>query len=88
MRVADITKGMTSQNDRFILHDGEGFEYGKVGNLDVITCFIKERRNHQDIKEQLHAVWCVQIQRIDASNLTSNLIGCVSKYPTVMRGNA
>ena len=87
--MADITQGMTSdQNDRFILHDSKGFEYGDIDNLDVVTKFIKERRNHQDIKEQLHAVWCVPTQRIDVSDLTCDLIGYVSKYPTLMRGNA
>ena len=86
--MADITKGMISdQNNRFILHDSKGFEYGEVDNLDVVTKFIKERRDHQDIKERLHAVWCVPTERIDVSDLTGNLIGCVSKYPTPMRGN-
>ena len=71
--MADITKGMTSaQNNRFILHDSK-IEYGKMDNLDVVTKFIKERRDHQDIKEQIHAVWCVPTPRIDMSDLTGDL---------------
>ncbi|KAL4077465.1 hypothetical protein J3A83DRAFT_4368789 [Scleroderma citrinum] len=61
--IADIKQELISdQNDRFILHDSKGFEHGDVKNLSVVKEFIQGRRNNQDIKEQLHAVWmCFQI---------------------------
>ncbi|KIM53245.1 hypothetical protein SCLCIDRAFT_32005 [Scleroderma citrinum Foug A] len=65
---ADIKKELTSQqNSRFILHDSKGFEQGEEDTLGVVTQFIKDRRNNEDIKEQLHAVWlCFQIPNAEA----------------------
>ncbi|KAL4065553.1 hypothetical protein V8B97DRAFT_1875211, partial [Scleroderma yunnanense] len=54
----DIYKELISEtNTRFILHDSNGFEPGENDNLAVVREFIDKRKNHQDIKEQLHAVW-------------------------------
>jgi len=46
-------------NTRFILHDSNGFEPGESDNLAAVKQFIERRKNHTDIKEQLHAVWYV-----------------------------
>ncbi|KAG6325912.1 hypothetical protein ID866_13177, partial [Astraeus odoratus] len=56
--IANIEKPLVSKlNQRFILHDSKGFEPGEVDNLAVVKSFIERRKNHEDIKEQLHAVW-------------------------------
>ncbi|KIM64407.1 hypothetical protein SCLCIDRAFT_1213244 [Scleroderma citrinum Foug A] len=61
--IADINKELTSEmNARFILHDSKGFEPGENDNLATVKQFIDRRKNHPEIKEQLHAVWlCFQI---------------------------
>lgn len=46
-------------NARFILHDSKGFEPGENDNLATVKQFIDRRKNHPEIKEQLHAVWYV-----------------------------
>ena len=89
MRVGGYQEGLISeQNSRFILHDSKGFEQGEDDTLGVVTQFIKERRNNEDIKEQLHAVWCADSTKAIKILLTNNLIGCVSKYPMPMLDNA
>ncbi|KAL4074737.1 hypothetical protein V8B97DRAFT_1868358, partial [Scleroderma yunnanense] len=64
--LAEITEELVSeQNKRFVLHDSKGFEQGDVDNLSIVKEFIKSRKNNQEIKEQLHAVWlCFQIPNI------------------------
>ena len=60
--MADIRRELTSdQNKRFILHDSRGFEHGDTQNLSLVKDFIQSRRGNQDIKEQLHAVWCADL---------------------------
>ncbi|KAL4065585.1 hypothetical protein V8B97DRAFT_2070717, partial [Scleroderma yunnanense] len=55
---ANIEKPLVSnRNKRFILHDSNGFEPGENNNIAVVKSFIKRRRNHKDVKEQLHAIW-------------------------------
>ncbi|KIM61818.1 hypothetical protein SCLCIDRAFT_856516 [Scleroderma citrinum Foug A] len=55
---ANIDTPMFSElNDRFVLHDSKGFEAGEDDNLSKVKAFIKHRKNHEDVKEQLHAVW-------------------------------
>jgi len=87
--VADITKELISgQNNRFILHDSKGFEQGDIDNLAAVTQFIKERRDNEDIKEQLHAVWCADSTKTIRMLLTDSLSGCVSRYPMPRLDNA
>ena len=47
----------SESNKRFVLHDTKGFEPGENNNLADVKAFIKSRKTHQDIQEQLHAVW-------------------------------
>ncbi|KIK20972.1 hypothetical protein PISMIDRAFT_569878 [Pisolithus microcarpus 441] len=55
---ARIEDGLISpQNDRFILHDSQGFEPGEGCNYDTVTSFIEARKKKPHIKDQLHAVW-------------------------------
>ncbi|KIM66452.1 hypothetical protein SCLCIDRAFT_1211206 [Scleroderma citrinum Foug A] len=44
-------------NDLFVLHDSQGFEPGENNNLSNVKEFIERRKTHEDVKEQLHAVW-------------------------------
>ncbi|KAG6334348.1 hypothetical protein ID866_4739 [Astraeus odoratus] len=56
--IANIEKPFVSSgNQRFILHDTKGFEPGESDNLSDVKSFITRRKDHEDIKEQLHAVW-------------------------------
>ncbi|KAL4072067.1 hypothetical protein J3A83DRAFT_2965511 [Scleroderma citrinum] len=48
---------VSKRNQRFILHDSEGFEPGENNNIELAKSFIKRRRTHEDVKEQLHAIW-------------------------------
>jgi hypothetical protein len=57
---ANINKGITSKvNPRFVLHDSQGFEGGDVSNLQIVQNFIKTRSGLANLKDQLHAIWCV-----------------------------
>ena len=44
-------------NDKFILHDSEGFEPGEVAKFDAVKRFIQEREQMPDLKDKLHAIW-------------------------------
>ncbi|KAI6039755.1 hypothetical protein EDC04DRAFT_3090109 [Pisolithus marmoratus] len=48
---------ISSQNDRFILHDSRGFEPAEGGNYDTVKSFIETRKRMRQIKDRLHAVW-------------------------------
>ncbi|KAF8883255.1 hypothetical protein BD779DRAFT_1472570 [Infundibulicybe gibba] len=49
-------------NDRFVLHDWQGFAPGEVANFNVVRNFIQRRANMPDVKDQLHAIWfCLEI---------------------------
>ena len=47
----------SESNKRFVLHDSRGFEPGENDNLQSVKAFIESRKTHEDIQEQLHAVW-------------------------------
>jgi len=46
-------------NPGFIFHDSRGFEAGGVQEFQLVQEFIKERSKAKNVKEQLHAIWCV-----------------------------
>jgi len=49
-------------NDRFIVHDSEGFEPGELKNFKIVKDFIDKRNREEHIKDRVHAVWhCIQI---------------------------
>lgn len=55
---AEIEKELISpQNERFILHDSQGFEPAEGSNYDIVKSFIEVRKKMPHIKDQLHAVW-------------------------------
>ncbi len=57
---ADIDVGFRhNDNDRFILHDSEGFEPGEDAKLNTVMDFIEERIKRPDLSERLHAIWWV-----------------------------
>ncbi|KIJ57412.1 hypothetical protein M422DRAFT_239010 [Sphaerobolus stellatus SS14] len=53
----------SSQNDRFVLHDSQGFEAGETTTLETVKQFIRSRSgSNVDIKDRVHAIWlCIQI---------------------------
>lgn len=55
---ADINHEITSpDNDRFILHDSQGFEPGKLDNLGIVKDFIRRRNMMPALQDKIHAVW-------------------------------
>ena len=44
-------------NDRFVVHDSEGFEAGQDDEYRVVVDFIKSRGRNRDVNERLHAIW-------------------------------
>ncbi len=57
---ADIDVGFRhNDNDRFILHDSEGFEPGEDAKFNTVMDFIEERSKRPDLSERLHAIWWV-----------------------------
>jgi hypothetical protein len=57
---ADINVGFSpNDNDRFILHDSEGFEPGEDAKFKTVMDFIDERSKRPDLRERLHAIWWV-----------------------------
>jgi hypothetical protein len=55
---ANIDVGLYSNdNDRFILHDSEGFEPGEDAKLNTVKRFIENRSKTSQLKERLHAIW-------------------------------
>ncbi|KAI5991358.1 hypothetical protein EDC04DRAFT_3097245 [Pisolithus marmoratus] len=59
---ADIEKELIAgHNDRFVLHDGRGFEPAEGVTCDDVKSFIEKRKKQEHVKDQLHAVWlCVR----------------------------
>lgn len=60
---AKIEEALESpENERFILHDSQGFESGDDANYALAKKFIQGRKVHPDVSERLHAIWlCFQI---------------------------
>ncbi|KIK11353.1 hypothetical protein PISMIDRAFT_502987 [Pisolithus microcarpus 441] len=53
---------ISPQNDRFVLHDSNGFEPADHVNCDAVKSFIADRKSREPVKEKLHAVWlCFRI---------------------------
>jgi len=64
--VSDIESQILSPaNNRFILHDSQGFEPGEVSNFNIVKKFIEKRSREPHIKDQLHAIWfCIQVPHV------------------------
>ncbi|KAG2072217.1 hypothetical protein BDR04DRAFT_414029 [Suillus decipiens] len=65
---ASIDDEFTSpENNKFVLHDSQGFEPGDKTNLEIVRNFIERRRNMPTQEDQLHAIWlCFEIPRAGA----------------------
>ena len=46
-------------NPGFIFHNSRGFEAGDDWELNLVQDFITQRSKAKNVKEQLHAIWCV-----------------------------
>jgi hypothetical protein len=46
-------------NPQFIFHDSPGFEAGGEEELYDVLCFLQEKAKSNDVKDQIHAIWCV-----------------------------
>ncbi|KAJ8591658.1 hypothetical protein M405DRAFT_788563 [Rhizopogon salebrosus TDB-379] len=58
------TEFVSSQNNRFVLHDSKGFEPGEEDNVNIVQQFFKRRGEMPDLKDRLHAVWlCFETPR-------------------------
>ncbi|KAG1733949.1 hypothetical protein EDB19DRAFT_1179652 [Suillus lakei] len=64
---ADIDKEFIApENERFVLHDSQGFETGDSGSFAIAKDFIDRRRQMPELKDKIHAVWlCLPIPRAD-----------------------
>lgn len=55
---ADINVGFCpNDNDRFMLHDSEGFEPGEDIKFKTVKKFIEEQSKMPQLKDRLHAIW-------------------------------
>ena len=52
-------KMMFKGNPGFIFHDSHGFEAGDAQELKLVQEFIEQHLKTRNMKEQLHAIWCV-----------------------------
>ena len=46
-------------NPGFIFHDSPGFEAGGKKELEDVLSFIQEKAKSKEVKDQIHAIWCV-----------------------------
>ena len=46
-------------NPQFIFHDSPGFEAGGEQELQDVLSFIQEKGKANEVKDQIHAIWCV-----------------------------
>ena len=53
------TEILSDDNDQFVLHDSQGLEPGEEENFGIVKRFIERRNKMPDIKDKLHAIWCV-----------------------------
>jgi len=57
-----ITDEIIPADERFVLHDSQGFEPGESSNFKVVREFVDERAKRRGVKDQIHAIWlCIQV---------------------------
>jgi hypothetical protein len=54
----------------FVFHDSRGFEAGGADELKKVKDFIKNRAKSEQLKDQLHVIWCADAPRYFAKFLT------------------
>ena len=59
--VHDIEHQITFHGSNFIFHDSQGFEAGASEELDAVWAFIQNQSAKIEMRDQLHAIWCVVI---------------------------
>ncbi|KAG1807811.1 uncharacterized protein BJ212DRAFT_1485389 [Suillus subaureus] len=71
----DINKQLfTTDNSKFVLHDGGGFESGDGNSVSIVKDFIARRLEMPDLEDKLHAIWlCIPIPRIKECLLESGV---------------
>lgn len=83
MGQSNIEEEITSpENQRFILHDSQGFEPGDLSKYDVVRAFINKRMAMPKLEDRLHAIW-YRMSRYYASWLTSPLCRLCLPVPFV-----
>ncbi|KAG1719834.1 hypothetical protein EDB19DRAFT_624624 [Suillus lakei] len=72
---ADInTEFIAPENERFVLHDSQGFEAGDSSIFAVAKDFIYRRRKMPELKDKIHAIWlCLSIPHADGRLLESGV---------------
>ena len=45
-------------NDRFILHDSDGFRPNDLTNFNKVNDFIRKRMENAKLEDRIHAIWC------------------------------
>ncbi|KAG1739227.1 hypothetical protein EDD22DRAFT_922500 [Suillus occidentalis] len=72
---ADIDKEFISpENERFVLHDSQGFEASDNSRLNIVKDFIDRRRKMPKLQDQIHAIWlCLSIPHADGRLLESGV---------------
>ncbi|KAG1875676.1 hypothetical protein F4604DRAFT_1761481 [Suillus subluteus] len=71
----DINKQFfTTDNSKFVLHDGGGFESGDNNSVSIVKDFIARRLEMPDLEDKLHAIWlCVPIPHVKECLLESGV---------------
>lgn len=72
---ADIDKEFISpENERFVLHDSQGFEAGDSSCFFIAKDFIGRRRKMPKLQDKIHAIWlCLSIPHADERLLESGV---------------
>jgi len=60
--VCDIRDEIVSpDNNRFVVHDSQGFEPGERENFKTVKSFIEARHHQNQLPDKLHAIWhCIR----------------------------
>jgi hypothetical protein len=64
-------------NPQFIFHDSPGFEAGGEQELHDVLSFIHKRAKAKEVKDQIHAIWCVYHTFTYGALATNNVSGFV-----------
>jgi len=53
-------------NDKFVFHDSQGFEAGRVDEFTKMKDFIADRAKTTFLKKRIHAIWyCIPMDKLD-----------------------
>ena len=57
--IHNIEDQITYLGSNFIFHDSQGFEAGSSEEINIVWRFIEERSATTELRDQLHAIWCL-----------------------------